>query len=116
MDKVTYAAIRRGALANIAERNAAKAFVSADELIDYLREVAVDRHEAQAEIASGASPGVDRPGYPRAQSKLRPAPMVIEHLPTSRASRARRPRNAWPIIISIMVIVAVVAGKLMAQH
>lgn len=53
MDKRIYAAVRRAALAKIAERKATKTFTAPDELIDYIREVAVNHHEAEAEIAAG---------------------------------------------------------------
>jgi hypothetical protein len=42
--------------------------------------------------------------------------MAIEHLPRTRASRARRPRNPWPIIVTIMVIIGAVGGTLIARH
>jgi hypothetical protein len=42
--------------------------------------------------------------------------MVIEHTPTTRASRARRQRNPWPLIIALMTVIGAVGGKLIAQH
>ena len=42
--------------------------------------------------------------------------MVIEHLSSTRASRARRPRNTWPVIITIMVIIGAVGGRIIVQR
>ena len=42
--------------------------------------------------------------------------MVIEHLPDTRASRARRPRNPWPIVITLMAVIGAIGGRLIAQH
>jgi hypothetical protein len=42
--------------------------------------------------------------------------MAIEHLSRTRASRSRRPRNPWPIIIAIMTVIGAVGGTLIARH
>jgi hypothetical protein len=42
--------------------------------------------------------------------------MVIEHLPATRASRRRRPRNPPPMIVSNMIAVGVLGATLIAQH
>ena len=42
--------------------------------------------------------------------------MAIEHLPDTRASRARRPRNPWPMIAVAMAIIGAIGGTLLAGH
>jgi hypothetical protein len=42
--------------------------------------------------------------------------MVIEHPPTTRASRIRHPRNFWPLITAIMAVIGAIGGTLIAQH
>ena len=42
--------------------------------------------------------------------------MAIEHLSKTRASRSRRPRNPWAIIVTIMVIIGAVGGMFLARH
>ena len=42
--------------------------------------------------------------------------MVIEHLPRTRASPARRPRNPWPFIVALMAIIGAVGATLIARH
>lgn len=42
--------------------------------------------------------------------------MVLEHLPSTRASRSRRHRAMWPIIIVVMALIGAVGGTLVAQH
>jgi hypothetical protein len=42
--------------------------------------------------------------------------MVLEHTPSTRASRSRRQRALWPIIIAVMALIGVVGGTLLARH
>jgi hypothetical protein len=42
--------------------------------------------------------------------------MVLEHTPSTRASRSRRQRALWPIIVAIMIVVGATGGVLMAAH
>jgi hypothetical protein len=42
--------------------------------------------------------------------------MVIERLPRTRASRTRRPRNLWPVMIAIMALIGTLGVRLIAQH
>ena len=42
--------------------------------------------------------------------------MVIEHLPRTRASHARRPRNRWPFIVAMMAMIGAVGGALIARR
>jgi hypothetical protein len=42
--------------------------------------------------------------------------MVIEHPPTTRASRARRNRFAWPIVVALMILAGAAGGVLLAAH
>jgi hypothetical protein len=42
--------------------------------------------------------------------------MVIEHTPSTRASRTRRPRNIWPLIVAVMALIGAIGGRLITQH
>jgi hypothetical protein len=42
--------------------------------------------------------------------------MVIEHTPRTRASRVRRPRNPWPIIVAVMILIGAIGGTLLARR
>jgi hypothetical protein len=42
--------------------------------------------------------------------------MVIENPPNTRASRIRRPRNLWPLVVAVMALIGAIGGRLLASH
>lgn len=42
--------------------------------------------------------------------------MVLENLPSTRASRSRRPRALWPAIIAVIALAGTVGGVMLAAR
>lgn len=42
--------------------------------------------------------------------------MVLENLPSTRASRSRRPRTIWPAIIAAITLAGMVGGVMFAAR
>lgn len=42
--------------------------------------------------------------------------MVLENLPSTRASRSRRQRAFWPVITVLMALFGAVGGVMLATH